>query len=131
MKISIPLFLTIFLVGFFALSIECSREKSWVGTYTLEVNEENREVYNVLQNMGLNWPTITLNADGTYTMVKSAVESKGTYRIQKRKATLTMTEYNGEPLKSRSEKPRIIHFNEDYRGFLMEGYDRDRWVRKE
>lgn len=131
MMIRIPLFLTIFLVCFLALSIECSKEKPWVGTYTLEVNEENREAYKVFQNMSLNWPTITLNEDGTYTMVKSAAESKGTYRIKKREAILTMREYNGEPLKSRSEKPKIIHFNEDYRGFLMEGYDRDRWIRKE
>lgn len=131
MKIRIALFLTPLLVCFLALSIECSREKPWVGTYTLEVNEENREAYEVFQNMSLNWPAITLNEDGTYTMVKSAVESGGTYCMQNHEAILTMKEYNGEPLESPSEKPRIIHFNEDYGGFLMEGYDRDRWIRKE
>ena len=104
--------------------------EAWLGTYTMEVKEDEQEIYDMLKEMGVAWPSITFKEDGTIFLVKAQGEGRGTYTVEGSKVTLTMTEYNGQPPPGRLAEPKIGEFQDNYRVLLLKGPRGERFLKQ-
>ena len=126
-------FLSFFTTGILLVMACKSGPSPWLGTYALEITEENMEMYEMFQEMEMTWPEITLNEDGTFLTIKTEgnVQIKGTYTVERTTLTIQATEVDGQPPDGKYAAPHSAEFKEDFMILMMEGPDRERWVRKE
>lgn len=115
------------------LVMSCSSERPWIGTYALEVTEENKEAVEMFKEMNLVWPEITLKEDGSFLVLKTEGNARltGTYTVEGTTITLKMGDVAGEPPKGKYAEPHTAEFRDDFKILMMEGPDKERWVRKE
>jgi len=108
-------------------------EKPWIGTYALEITTENKEMFEMFPEMDMVWPEITLNEDGTFLILKTEGNSKikGTYEIKSVTLTIHAKDVDGKPPESKYAKPHTAQFKDDFAVLMLEGPDKERWVRKE
>jgi hypothetical protein len=121
----------IFIVSLFFFGF--TSERPWVGTYTLEIKEENREMFEMFQDLNMVWPEIALHEDGTFLLKKTEgnMVITGTYSVEGSTLTLRATACNDEPPSGIYAKPYIAEFKEKYRVLLMDGPDKEPWILQE
>jgi hypothetical protein len=110
-----------------------SKPKVWIGTYALKITDKTRETYDMFQEMNMQWPEITLNADGTFTMLKTEdrMTITGTYKVDGTTLTITAVRVNGQPPEGKYADPHTAEFKDDFQILMMEGLESEPWVRKE
>lgn len=125
---------SIFIIAIlFLMSFSCSSERPWIGTYALEITKENKEDVEMFKEMGLVWPEITLNSDGTFITLKTEgnIKITGTYTVKGNTLTLKTLEYDGKPPEGKYAELYSADFKDDFNILMMQGPDKERWVRKE
>ncbi|MFH1942630.1 MAG: hypothetical protein ABIL68_11070 [bacterium] len=124
---------TIIFMGIILLFGCGSKPKVWVGTYALEITEETRETYDMFAEMNMQWPEITLNADGTFTILKTEGRAKitGTYKVDGKTLTVMAARVDGRPPEGKYATPYTAEFRDDFKTLMLEGPDSESWVQKE
>ena len=61
--------------------------------------------------------TMTFQEDGTFVFNDTGRADKGTYKLEGRKLTVTMTEVNGKPPQGLDQKPMTATLSEDGKSF--------------
>jgi len=125
--------MSLFLLVAFLVAMSCSSERSWIGTYALEITEETKEAYEMFQEMEMIWPEITLNEDVTFLLLKTEghVKISGTYTVEETTLILQALDVGGKPPEGKYAEPHSAEFTDGYQVLMMEGPDKERWVRKE
>ena len=126
-------FASFFTAGILLVMACKSGPSPWLGTYALEITEENKEMYEMFREMEMTWPEITLNEDGTFLTVKTEgnVQIQGTYTVEGSILTIQATDVGGKSPEGKYAEPHSAEFKEDFKVLMMEGPDRERWIRKE
>ena len=109
--------------------IACSRQKPWIGTYMLVVNDENRDVFNTFQQMNTPWPHVELFEDGKFTLIQPQHSGSGVYRVEGDKLIMTLTEYNGVPPLGNLAQSKTIETRENFMYILFEGPNNPPWIK--
>ena len=111
----------------------CSSERPWIGTYALEVTDENKEMVDMFKEMDMVWPEITFNNDGTFQLFKTEgnVKITGTYTVDGTTMNLQALDVGGKPPDGKYAKPHAAEFTDSFQVLMMEGLDKEKWVRKE
>jgi hypothetical protein len=123
----------LFIAGIVLVVIGCTSDRPWIGTYALEITEESKEMYDMFLEMGMVWPEITLNEDGTFVTHKTegGVKISGTYTVEGSTLTIYAQEVGGKEPEGKYAEPHKAPFEDNFQVLMMEGPDRERWVRKE
>ena len=123
----------IFIIGIVLLVIGCSSEQPWIGTYGLEITPENKDAYEMFQEMEMVWPEITLKEDGTFLLLKTEgnVKITGTYAVKDARITLKALTYGGASPEGKVAESHTADFVDNYQVLMMEGPGKERWIRKE
>ncbi len=113
-----------------ALFLLCGKsQKKWVGTYMLEVNDENRDVFNSFRDLNTPWPHVTLYSDGTFTLIQPRDSGRGLYRVEGHTLIMTLTEYDGGRPPGNLAQSKTIQADPDFRFIMFEGPQGVPWIR--
>ncbi len=123
----------LFFLGILLMVVGCTSDRPWIGTYALEITEENKDMYDMFLEMGMVWPEITLNEDGTFITHKTegGVKISGTYTVEGTTLTIHAQDVGGDEPEGKYAEPHSALFKEDFQVLMMEGPDKEKWVRKE
>ena len=125
---------TIILLSISLFLICCTKtDKPWIGTYALELTAENKEMYDMFQEMEMLWPEITLNKDGTFTLLRTEGGAKihGTFEVKDNTLTITASDIDGKRPRGKYGTPYSSDFKENFEVLMFEGAGKERWVKKE
>jgi len=123
----------IFVSGILVFVLSASAEKPWIGTYSLEITEKNKEMFEMFQEMEMTWPEITFKEDGTFLLKKTEGNSKitGKYTVKDTTLTIHATEVDGKPPEGNYKKSHSVEFRKEFNILMFEGADKEKWVKKE
>ena len=115
-----------------AFSFSHGSDKPWIGTYQLEITDQNREMAAMFKDMDMYWPEISLHADSTFILLKSEGNTKitGTYTIQKTTLMIIALKVGGQPPEGIFAKPYSVEFKNDFQVLMFEGPEKEKWVKK-
>ena len=122
----------LFSIGLFFICC-AKKDTPWIGTYALELTAENKEMYEMFQEMQMLWPEITLNADGTFTLLRTEGGAKihGTFEVNDNTLTITASDIDGKQPRGKFGTPYSSEFKDNFQVLMFEGADKEQWVKKE
>ena len=107
----------------------CSKEKPWVGTYMLTVNDENRELFETFQQNNTPWPHVRIEDDGKFTLIQPRASGSGVYRVDGSRLFMTLTEYNGSLPPGNLAQTKTIESRDNFQFIMFEGPTGDPWIK--